>query len=85
MASVLAKLGAAALQPSKLGSAWRKPLISGRNAARLRKEAIATTGYVAVNANAQVLWNVCVSMVLASRKLVSDAAVATVFAQVVAV
>lgn len=40
MAHLLAKLGKEALRPSLVDGVWRKAVVSAKNAARLRKEAV---------------------------------------------
>jgi len=46
MAHLLAKLGKEALKPAKVGAVWRKPLISAKNMARLKKEYLKEGTYV---------------------------------------
>ncbi len=40
MAHLLAKLGRAALEPQLVNGVWHKAVISAKNAARLRREAL---------------------------------------------
>ena len=52
-ARALKKLGARAFQPVKVGDIWRKPAVSAKNAAKLKKEAI-TEGRSAVTLSAHM-------------------------------
>lgn len=45
MAHLLANLGKEALKPQKVGNVWHKAIISAKNAARLRKEALLAGRY----------------------------------------
>mmetsp|Transcript_53282 Transcript_53282/g.64238 ORF Transcript_53282/g.64238 Transcript_53282/m.64238 type:complete len:166 (-) Transcript_53282:84-581(-) len=53
----LCKFGESALKPQKVNDRWRPPLLNGRDAARVRKDALKTGTFGSFDANTGVGWD----------------------------